>query len=177
MNTQNQPMSERYGASRTLPQSDGSGAHVPVPLIIRLKGRVGGAGRCSSLDERLRPATSDCGHLLVTPRLVGAAFLVLLVAAVVLVVLRPEAVWGLDGPSLEASVEDAFPYEIENCVRVDGDNWRCDYALDALSGVAGPVDVRQRGDRCWSASTEATENSPSESAQGCVSAWQFFKAM
>jgi hypothetical protein len=113
----------------------------------------------------------------VIPRLIGGALLVFLVAAVVVAVVRPESFWSLDGPSIEASIEDAFDYEIENCVRVDGDNWRCDHAFDALSGAAGRIVVRQRGDRCWSASTQATENSPSKSEEGCVSAWQFFRAM
>ena len=109
--------------------------------------------------------------------MIGAALAALLLGVVVLTVVRPETVWSLDGQSLEASIEDGFGYEVENCVQTSADAWRCDYALDALSGFAGQVLVRQRGERCWSASAERSKTEPSESKEGCVSAWQFFKAM
>jgi hypothetical protein len=75
-----------------------------------------------------------------------------------------------------ATIEDEFGYEIENCVRT-GDDWRCGYALDALSGLSGRMRVQQRGVRCWAAATEDGPNSPSQSEDGFVSGWQFFKAM
>jgi hypothetical protein len=109
--------------------------------------------------------------------LIGAVLAALLMGVVVLALVRPETVWSLDAHSLETSIEDASGYEVENCVQSSADAWRCDYALDALSGVAGQVLVRQRGERCWSASTERSRSEPSESNEGCVSAWQFFKAM
>jgi hypothetical protein len=125
---------------------------------------------CGSLGVRLRPS---CGE----SSLIGVALAALLMGVVVLAVVRPETFWRLDGRSLETSIEDEFGYQIENCVRTGADAWRCDYARDALSGFAGRVLVRQRGERCWSASTEWKENAPSESEEGCVSAWQFFGAM
>lgn len=101
----------------------------------------------------------------------------LVAAAVVLAVLRPETFWSLDGPSLEASIEHEFDYEVENCARTPGDGWMCDYAIDPLSGTSGRLLVRQRGDRCWSAATEPDPNAPPQADDGCVSAWQFFSAM
>jgi hypothetical protein len=77
----------------------------------------------------------------------------------------------------QCSIEDEFGYEIENCVRAGVNTWRCDYARDVLSGVAGRVLVRERGERCWSGSIEGETNAPAQSQEGCLSAWQFFRAM
>jgi hypothetical protein len=119
---------------------------------------------------------SACDHRAVRPRVIGVVLAALLMGVVVLLVVSPQMVWSLDGQSLETSIEDEFGYEIDNCVHLGVDAWRCDYARDALSGIAGRVLVRQRGGRCWSASTERSTNAPSESKEGCVSAWQFFRA-
>jgi hypothetical protein len=108
-------------------------------------------------------------------RLTVVAMLAVLVGCLTLAVTRPETFWSLDGPSLEASLEDEFGYEVENCDRTGDEHWRCDYARDALSGPAGHLRVEQRSDRCWAASTEDKPDPPSQ--QGCISAWQFFKAM
>jgi hypothetical protein len=62
-------------------------------------------------ELRCRQRTGNCDHHVVIPRLIGLALLALLVAVVALAVARPEAFWSLDGPSLEASIEDEFGYD------------------------------------------------------------------
>jgi len=105
------------------------------------------------------------------------ALLALPVTVVGVAVARPETFWRLDGRSLEASLQDEFGYEVYNCDRSGGDRWRCNYAFDALSGPAGRLRVQQSSDRCWSASTEEERATDPRSEEGCISAWQFFKAM
>ena len=98
----------------------------------------------------------------------GMVAAVLLVAVLGFFLMRPAVVLGVDGGSLQCSVDCAAKTDVRSCRHLDGDEWSCSYTVPYLRALSydGSVTTRRvkvDGYGCWHSTDSASRR-----ISGCV---------